>query len=58
MAINPKCDKCKNELDDFGGILLSPPDENDMVRKYHLCKKCYVEIFENFWKLESKRKHL
>lgn len=44
MAIIPKCDKCKEELSDFGGILLSPPDDKNMVRKFHLCKKCYEEI--------------
>lgn len=44
MAIAPKCDKCKEELKDFGGILLSPPDEKNMVRKFHLCRKCYEGI--------------
>lgn len=43
MSITPKCDKCKQELQEFGAILLSPP-ENDLVRKFHLCKKCYEEI--------------
>jgi hypothetical protein len=44
MSIKPKCDKCKKELKDFGGILLSPPDSKDKVRKFHLCKDCYKEI--------------
>ncbi len=44
MAIVPRCDKCENELDEFGGILLSPPDEENRVRKFHLCKKCYLEF--------------
>jgi len=44
MAIKPKCDKCKKELKEFGGILLSPPKKN-MVKKFHLCKQCY-KIFE------------
>lgn len=35
---------CKDELVDFGGILLSPPNKEEMVRKFHLCKKCYKEI--------------
>lgn len=43
MAIKPKCDKCKKELKEFGGILLGPPKKN-MVRKFHLCQKCYREI--------------
>jgi hypothetical protein len=47
MTINPKCDKCKSELNEFGGILLSPPDENNKVRKFHLCKKCYEHIVED-----------
>lgn len=45
MAINPKCDKCGMELTEFGAILLSPP-ENNMVRKFHLCKECYKEFFK------------
>jgi len=44
MAIKPVCDKCKNELDDFGGILLSPPDLDNNVKKSHLCKKCYKDV--------------
>jgi len=42
MAIKPKCDTCGDELKEFGAILLSPPKRN-MVRKFHLCKKCYHE---------------
>ncbi len=48
MAIKPKCDSCKIELDEFGAILLSPPDKKDSVRKYHLCKKCYSKLISNF----------
>lgn len=44
MAIKPKCDKCKKELDDFGAILLSPPDKENKVVKYHLCKKCFEDV--------------
>jgi hypothetical protein len=39
--INPKCDKCKEELDEFGAILLSPPDNRGSVKKYHICIKCF-----------------
>ena len=44
--ISPKCDKCKKELDDFGAIILSVPygsimHDNQVVTKYHICKKCY-----------------
>lgn len=44
MSIKPKCDKCKKELKDFGGILLSPPDKREKVRKYHICKECYIKL--------------
>ena len=44
MSINPKCYKCKNELLEFGAILLSPPDENSKVLKIHLCQDCYEKI--------------
>ncbi len=44
MAIKPFCDKCKKELDEFGAILLSPPNKNNEVRKIHLCRICYKEI--------------
>ena len=48
MAINPICDKCKKELMNFGAILLSPPDKNDKVKKFHLCKSCYQDIIDSF----------
>ncbi len=44
MAISPKCDSCKKELLEFGGILLSPPDKNSNVVKFHLCSPCYVKV--------------
>jgi len=44
MAITPKCDKCGMELDEFGAILLSPPNDNSEVEKLHICKDCYEEI--------------
>jgi uncharacterized protein with PIN domain len=50
MSINPRCDKCKKELQEFGGILLSPPDEKGNVRKFHLCVKCYEEIADTLSK--------
>ncbi|MCX9013047.1 MAG: hypothetical protein OIN66_18255 [Candidatus Methanoperedens sp.] len=48
MAIRPVCDKCKKELGDFGAILFSPPDENNKVVKFHLCRACYEEIVNSF----------
>jgi hypothetical protein len=44
MAINPLCDKCGNELTEFGGILLSPPNDQNQVTKYHLCIECYQQL--------------
>lgn len=44
MAINPKCDKCKKELEDFGALLFSPPDKEGKVEKFHLCKECYNQL--------------
>lgn len=44
MAITPKCDKCGEELVEFGAILFSPPDEESTVKKFHICKSCYKEI--------------
>jgi hypothetical protein len=32
MAIKPKCNKCGDELIEFGAILLSPPDEESTVK--------------------------
>lgn len=44
MSISPKCANCGKELDDFGAILLSPPDNENNVQKLHLCKGCYQKI--------------
>lgn len=48
MAIKPTCNRCKKELNDFGAILLSPPDKNEMVRKFHICKECYSQLKKEF----------
>ena len=47
--IKPICYKCKDELDDFGAIILSPPffGNRDCVQKVHICVKCY-HIFLDF----------
>ena len=42
--INPICDFCKEELEDFGGLLFSPPNENGFVKKFHICKDCYEKL--------------
>lgn len=41
MAITPTCDICGKELKDFGAIVLSPPDKQGMVDKFHVCQTCY-----------------
>lgn len=43
MAIKPRCDRCGQELSEFGGILLSPPDQKNN-KKFHLCNACYTAI--------------
>ena len=45
--INPKCSVCGKELEDYGAIILSPP-ENNKVIKNHICKKCYNSIINEF----------
>lgn len=50
MAIKPICDRCGEELDEFGALLFSPPDKKNMVRKYHLCKSCFKIIVAQFKK--------
>ena len=57
MPIEPECAKCGHHLQDFGGLLFSPPELDSprggvsisRVVKTHLCKRCYdkVERFIN-----------
>jgi hypothetical protein len=44
--IMPMCDFCGKELVDFGGILFSPP-EGGLVKKFHVCRECYVGLVKN-----------
>ncbi len=39
--IAPKCDKCLQELTDFGALAFSPPNAEGQVTKYHLCVGCF-----------------
>lgn len=44
--IKPKCDKCGEELQAYGGLAFSPPetlpDESpSQVDKIHICVKCW-----------------
>jgi len=40
------CDICGKELEDFGALLFSPPDEKGNVKKEHICKECYSKLKE------------
>lgn len=44
MAITPICDFCGKELVDYGGLLFSAPDANNMAKKDHVCKACYEKL--------------
>jgi len=48
MTIKPICDKCGNELTEFGALLFSPPDDSGITKKWHLCKTCYDEMVKVF----------
>ena len=48
--ITPNCDRCHQELQDFGALAFSPPQTlpDDCpardVEKYHLCATCWQEF--------------
>ena len=44
-GIHPICDSCGKPLHEFGAILLSPPDKNNMCKKQHICVDCYDTKF-------------
>jgi len=56
--IKPTCVMCEEELEDFGGIILSEPRDmmwtgsesfgrlGDVVDKAHLCKPCLEKVIE------------
>ena len=46
--LKPKCNRCAEELNELGAILLSPPDKKSKVRKYHICKDCFTLILTEF----------
>ncbi len=48
MSISPTCDKCHQELTAFGAILLSPPNDQNEVKKRHICTSCYDEMEKDF----------
>lgn len=61
MSIQPICDFCHKELEDFGGLLFSPPSaghdenktENQNVQKLHVCKLCYAGMVDMFMKRDD-----
>lgn len=48
MAINPNCDRCGQELTQYGALLFSPPNREGDVHKYHICVDCYKMIINEF----------
>jgi len=46
--IKPFCIMCDKELEEPGGILLSPPltylNRPDDIQKHHLCVNCYENV--------------
>lgn len=42
------CCKCGGELNELGGLLISPPARGNMlnINKYHSCRKCFSEVME------------
>lgn len=42
--IHVHCDFCGDELEELGGILLSPPLDDGTVAKDHLCVDCYEDL--------------
>ena len=41
MSVKPMCVFCGQELLEFGAILLSPPNKEGLVEKWHICTLCY-----------------
>ena len=37
---------CEGELKNKGAILISPPDNENKYRKYHICINCYNKLME------------
>jgi len=53
MPISPRCDfkiaeNCEGDIKHFGALLFSPPNENNMVRKYHICINCFNKLKEEY----------
>lgn len=51
MMISPKCMRCHQELEQYGGLLLSPPSITPSgpkrdIQKDHLCVQCYWFVYD------------
>jgi hypothetical protein len=44
--ITPVCDKCDEELTEFGAIVYGPPDSEGKCYKWHVCVRCYETIID------------
>lgn len=56
MAISPKCICCETEFDEFGAILISPPDDNGKYDKDHLCISCYNSVLQKIQTIAEESK--
>lgn len=53
MPIAVVCVSCRKELDEPGGVILSPPDEMQRVTKYHACVKCFEYLNHLFYRMKD-----
>jgi len=44
MALQIICNMCKKNMGDGGAVLVSPPNEDNVSIKFHLCSGCYMTI--------------
>ena len=51
--IEPACHKCLKELEDYGAIVLSPPERDGRCDKYHICKKCWEKLLDFMGEMEA-----
>src|SRR3990167_7389308 len=43
-CLTPPCQALANALSEYGTMLLSPPNKNSEVKKFHLYKSCYQKL--------------
>lgn len=46
MAISVTRLRCHCELEEPGGLLFGPPNEERKASKSHLCAKCYPKVLD------------